>query len=110
MLAKTQDEWDVIVVGLGCAGLSTAYWCAKQGLKVLGLERNHASGALGSSSYGETRIYRILHDLEIHTRMMRDTLPLWKEIEEDSQTQLLTPGALLLFGDPTHPYFKKVLS
>jgi len=42
--------------------------------------------------------------------MMRDTLPLWKEIEEDAQVSLLTPGALLLFGDATHPYFKKVLS
>ena len=61
----TQKKYDIIVVGLGCAGLGTALYCARRGYKVLGLERNKESGALGTSSFGHTRIYRITHDKEI---------------------------------------------
>lgn len=51
------DTYDVIVVGLSCAGLSTAYHASKAGLKVIGFEANEVSGDMGSSSYGTTRIY-----------------------------------------------------
>jgi len=49
-----ETEFDVIVVGLSCAGLSTAYHCAKAGLKVIGFEANEVSGDMGTSSYGST--------------------------------------------------------
>jgi len=42
--------------------------------------------------------------------MMKEALPIWKEVEQESSSTLLTPGALLIFGDPTHVYFKRVLS
>ena len=37
---ESTKKYDVIVVGLGWAGLSTAYYCSKKGLNVLGLESN----------------------------------------------------------------------
>ena len=52
------ERFDVIVVGLGCVGLSTTYYWSNKGLKVLGLEMNSSSGELGTSSHGTTRIYR----------------------------------------------------
>jgi glycine/D-amino acid oxidase-like deaminating enzyme len=42
-------------------GLSTAYYCRKQGLKVLGLERFHDSGMIGSGTSGHGRIWRYMH-------------------------------------------------
>lgn len=80
------SDYDVIIVGLGCAGLSTAYWCAKSGLRVLGLERNTSSGQLGSSSFGETRIYRTMHSVAKQTEAMKEAIPLWNKIEEESKT------------------------
>lgn len=48
----------VIVVGLGIAGLYSTYELAKRGHKVIAFEQFDASGAIGSSSAGQTRIYR----------------------------------------------------
>jgi len=48
------SSYDVIIVGLSCAGLSVAYHCAKKGLKVIGFEENEVSGEFGTSSYGDT--------------------------------------------------------
>ena len=55
---QQEEKYDAIVVGLGCAGLGTVFYLSRMGLKVLGLERNKTSGALGTSSCGETRIWR----------------------------------------------------
>lgn len=54
-------QYDVIIVGLGCVGLSTAYYSSLKGLKVLGFERYANSGALGSGSAGHGRIWRYMH-------------------------------------------------
>ena len=44
MIPKVEKEFDAIVIGLGCFGLGTAFYLSKQGMNVLGLERNHDSG------------------------------------------------------------------
>jgi flavin-dependent dehydrogenase len=52
-------EYDVVVIGLGIAGLTFIYELLnkKQGLKIIGLEKNSESGAYLSGSYGHTRSY-----------------------------------------------------
>ena len=72
----------MIIVGLGCVGLSTAYYLTKQGLKVLGLEKYSDSGSIGTASYGHTRIWRLSHNDDRYTQMMSESLEIWKEIEE----------------------------
>ena len=51
-------KYDVIVVGLSCVGISTAYYASKQGKKVLGIEQYSDCGALGTGSHGDSRCYR----------------------------------------------------
>jgi len=104
------EDYDVIVVGLGIVGLGTTYYLSKRGLKVLGLEQCHSSGAIGSSSYGHTRIWRYSHTDSRYTKMMQEAQPLWKEIEERTGTKLFYDGGLLDVGDPADPEFKKLLS
>ena len=89
------EEYDVIVVGLSCAGLSTAYYCAKKGLKVLGLEQYSCPGSVGASSFGETRQWSALFPTEFKNSMMWDAVKLWKELEEESGEKLLHPLPLL---------------
>ncbi len=36
--AKESKQYDVIIVGLGCFGLGTAYYLSRQGYKVLGFD------------------------------------------------------------------------
>lgn len=78
------ESYDVIVVGLSCAGLSTALHAAKSGLKVIGFEANEISGDMGSSSYGTTRIYRRIHSNKLHTKLMGETYEYWKMLEDES--------------------------
>ena len=103
------DTYDVIVVGLSCAGLSVCYHAAKKGLKVVGLEANEVSGDMGSSSYGTTRIFRKYHKNLLHTKMMEETYELWKEWETNFKTQLLYPGPVLYYGDISNKTLKSTI-
>ena len=47
-------DYDIIVIGAGCGGLSAAVCAAKEGKKVLLLERHNSPGGL-SSSFGRGR-------------------------------------------------------
>lgn len=83
------EQFDVIIVGLGCVGISTSLYCAKKGLKVLGIDMASKPGAIGTSSYGETRIWRVTHSEKIKNDMMRSSMELWKEIEDATGEELL---------------------
>lgn len=63
------EQYDVVIIGLGAMGLSTAYYCRRQGMKVLGLERYHNSGVMGSGSAGYGRIWRYMHTEERYAHM-----------------------------------------
>jgi sarcosine oxidase len=72
----------VIIVGLGCFGLGTAYYLSKMGLKVLGLDRSHEAGTMGSGSTGYARIWRHLHAEKRYFDMQMEAIEMWKEIEK----------------------------
>jgi len=90
--------YDLIVVGLGPAGLSTCYHASKQGLNVLGLEANPESGHPGTSSVGTTRIWRLSHAIENHYKLMKLGLTHWKEIEEETGRKIIYKMGMLDFG------------
>lgn len=70
MEQSSKVDADVIIVGLGCVGISTAYSCTKvPGMKVIGLERHSDTGEIGSSSYGHTRIWRTSHNEARYNQM-----------------------------------------
>jgi glycine/D-amino acid oxidase-like deaminating enzyme len=62
-------EYDVIIVGLGCFGLGTAYYLASKGLKVLGFDKAMESGSIGSGTVGYGRIWRYLHNETRYAQM-----------------------------------------
>ena len=103
------EQYDVIVVGLGCVGISTAYYCAKKGLKVLGIEQFSRPGAIGSSSFGVTRLWRTTHEFKFRNDMMRDAIGLWKELEEESGEKLMHTFPVLTMGSVNAKFFKDIL-
>jgi len=104
------EDYDVIVVGLGCVGISTAYYCAKKGLKVLGIEQYTRPGAIGTSSFGETRLWRDTHGQVWRNDMMREAVGLWKELEEESGLKLMHKFPILTMGSPKNIEFQGVMA
>ena len=83
---ETNDRYDMIVVGLGCAGLSTCRYYTKQnpGARVLGIEMNPDSGMPGSSSYGTTRNNAYQYDDDYLEQLRIQSNILWTEIEKET--------------------------
>lgn len=104
------EEYDVIIVGQGCVGTSTAYYCAKKGLKVLGLEMFSRPGSLGSSSFGETRLWRISHNHKVRNDMMKAALKLYEEIEEETGEKLLEHFPVFTMGSVKSRDFQMIVS
>ena len=91
------NNFDTIVVGLGAMGSAAVYQLAKRGNKVLGLDRfcpPHANG----SSHGESRIIRqAIGEGEEYVPLVLRSYELWREIENEIGTPLLTiTGGLTL--------------
>jgi sarcosine oxidase len=84
-----KNEYDTIIVGLGCFGLGTAYYLSKMGQKVLGLERNNDSGLIGSGSTGYGRIWRLCHNEDRYMHMQLEALEIWRDIEKVTGQELL---------------------
>ena len=90
-------------------GLSAVYHLSRKGYKVLGLERYGESGALGTASHGEARLWRLRHDDERYTKMMGESLELWKELEESEGKKLIGSEGLMWILDPDGENFKKTV-
>jgi sarcosine oxidase len=84
-----ESAFDVIVVGLGAMGSSTAYYLAKRGAKVLGLEAFTPAHEKGSS-HGESRIIRQAYfEDPAYVPLVLRAYELWDQLEAESSEDLL---------------------
>ncbi len=83
------ERSDVIVIGAGAMGTSTARHLAARGRSVLLLERFDLGHARGSSG-GPTRIFRLPYHNPSYTRLARRALGTWRALEDESDETLLT--------------------
>jgi sarcosine oxidase len=84
-----ESAFDVIVVGLGAMGSSTAYHLAKRGAKVLGLEAFTPAHEKGSS-HGESRIIRQAYfEDPAYVPLVLRAYELWDQLEAESSEDLL---------------------
>ena len=56
--AGTSTDYDLIVIGAGCAGMSAALFAAVEGMKVLLLERTQWVGGTSALAAGAVLLYR----------------------------------------------------
>jgi sarcosine oxidase len=75
--------FDVIIIGAGAAGSSTALALAKRGQKVLLLEQFSVPHERGSS-HGHSRIFRFAYDDPDYARFAMRSLAAWRELEADT--------------------------
>jgi sarcosine oxidase len=81
-------EYDVIVLGLGGIGSGAAYWLAKRGARVLGLEQFELGHARGES-HDHSRIIRLSYFTPAYVRLAKEAYTAWESLERDAGEQLV---------------------
>ena len=79
---------DVVVVGLGVVGSSTALALAARGHDVLGIDR-FGSGHPLTSSTGASRTFRVAYDDVRYVRLALEAIDRWRALERDRGVELL---------------------
>jgi sarcosine oxidase len=95
-LAPPSDA-EFVVVGAGLLGLAAGCELARRGREVIVFERA-CVGHPGAGSKGECRIFRLGYDDPRYVRMAQLALPLWRQLEAETGTALLTTTGQLTFG------------
>jgi sarcosine oxidase len=90
-------EYDVIVLGLGALGSAAAYWSAKRGVRVLGLEQFELGHARGSS-HDRSRIIRLSYFTPAYVQMAKEAYRAWASVEEDAGERLVVKTGGLDIG------------
>lgn len=84
----TTERPDVVVIGLGVTGLSTAGELARRGHRVVGIDR-WGSGHPVTSSTGASRSIRVAYDDERYVRLAREAFEGWHRLEVSQDVGLL---------------------
>src|SRR5215210_2091164 len=92
--------YDVIVIGGGPMGLSTAFHLSRRKTKTLLLEQFTFFNQLGSSA-GMSRQFRLPYPEEYMVKLVKQSIPFWEELESLTPTTLRDKVGTLWFGDPT---------
>jgi sarcosine oxidase len=77
------ENYDAIVLGLGGIGSAAAYWLAKGGARVLGLEQFEFGHARGES-HDHSRIIRYSYFSPTYVRLAKEAYAAWESLERDS--------------------------
>ncbi|CAK9141598.1 unnamed protein product [Ilex paraguariensis] len=81
-MENSGEQFDVIVIGAGIMGSSTAYQTSKRGHKTLLLEQFDFLHHRGSS-HGESRTLRATYPEEYYSRLVIESSHLWEEAESE---------------------------
>jgi len=87
---------DVVIVGGGLLGLSTAY--ALRGRRDVVVFERETVGHARAGSHGPTRVFRLGYADDRYVRMAIQARVLWDTIEVDAGVRLLFPTPQLTFG------------
>jgi glycine/D-amino acid oxidase-like deaminating enzyme len=93
------QSYDVIIVGGGPVGLSTAYHLSKRNTRTLILEQFTFLNQLGSSA-GVSRQFRIPYPEEYMVKLVKESVPFWDELQSLTPVPLMDKVGTLWFGDP----------
>lgn len=91
-------RFETIVLGLGAMGSATVCQLARKGNAVLGIDQFAPPHACGST-HGETRITRLaIGEGEQYTPLALRSHQLWRELEQETGTTLLTVTGCLIIS------------
>ena len=96
---SVEVNYDVIVIGGGPMGMSTAYHLSKRNTRTLVLEQFTFFNQLGSSA-GVSRQFRIPYPEEYMVKLVKQSIPFWDELQSLTPVPLMDKIGTLWFGDP----------
>lgn len=103
------NRFNTIVVGLGTMGSAAAYYLARRGKRVLGLERFDIPHDQGSYQ-GYSRIIRMpYYEHPSYVMLLKRSYELWREIEQEAGEKLLHITGSLDIGPADSWVFKGAL-
>jgi sarcosine oxidase len=92
------ERYDLAVIGLGGIGSATAWFAARNGQSVIGLERFDLGGHHHGASHDHSRIIRHSYHTEHYVRLTHLAYEAWREVEVDSgDTCVHITGGIDLF-------------
>jgi sarcosine oxidase len=91
-------DTEVVVIGGGAMGSSTAWHLASRGVRVTLLERFSPGHTFGAS-HGPSRNFNIAYADPVHRSMLVESLRLWRELEAETQRPLLNQVGMVSHGD-----------
>jgi sarcosine oxidase len=98
---------DVIVVGLGAMGSAACFQLAARGVSVIGIDQ-YAPPHPWGSTHGDTRITRLAAgEGREYVPLVRRSHGLWREIEQETGTHLLTQPGIVILGHPSSPFLRE---
>lgn len=77
---------------------------------MLGIEQFSHPGAIGSSSFGVTRLWRTTHEFTFRNEMMKEAIGMWKELEKESGEKLMHQFPVLTMGSVNAKFFKDIVA
>lgn len=96
-----------IVVGLGAMGSATCLQLARRGVSVIGIDQYAPPHSYGST-HGDTRITRLaLGEGPEYIPLVKRSHQLWRELEDESGTRLLTQCGGVILARPGSPFFEQ---
>jgi sarcosine oxidase len=91
------SESEFVIVGAGLVGLSAAWHLARRGREASILERATVGHRAGGS-HGSCRIFRLGYDDPRYVEMAKLALPMWRELEAETGSDLLTITGQITLG------------
>lgn len=100
-------KYQTIIIGAGVMGGATAYYLSKTKNNILLLDQYEIENNLNSSQ-DHSRVFRYEYGTdEFYSKLAVEALKLWKEVEQESKTQLYFQCGCLLLGKADDTYAMK---
>jgi sarcosine oxidase len=81
-------DYDAIVLGLGGIGSAAAYWLARRGARVVGIEQFEFGHSKGSS-HDHSRIIRLSYHAAVYVRFAKEAYAAWEALHDDSHERVV---------------------
>lgn len=95
-----EQEYDVVVIGLGCVGVATSYELSRRGYDVLGVDQFDVPNERGSS-HGESRIIRLAYpEGGEYMPMLRRSYEKWLDLDSSVDRSMYERTHSLTIGEP----------
>jgi sarcosine oxidase len=98
-IVSSQQQFDVIVVGAGIFGISTALELARRGRKVAAIDR-FGSGHPATSSTGASRSIRVAYAQPFYVALALEAIEAWRRLERATGRRILHLTGQVDLGPP----------